>query len=386
MTPSSEFTSHLPHCSRCSSPMLSGKRPGLGLVSLVLMLSLTGCVKEPEPKPEPDDVDQRPVARLVRVAIVDDPDLAVVVERQWKARTDGEIEVRQIASEQLPDATRLSADVIIYPSAWLGTLAEQELIVPLSEETLENPQLDLRGTFDLQRVREVNWGQTSFAVTFGSPQLVLMYRADLFRQRGLQPPETWDEYAGLIGQLQRQTLAELAPPEDQPWSAVAEPWAAGWAARVLLARAAAYARHPSQYSLLFELRTGEPLIAGEPFQLALKELVGAAQFNVERPFDLGPAEAKDALLAGRTAMAWCWASHANGKERLLALPEDVLVGFAELPGANRVYNFAETTWDQRPDRGRASSSSTRRGWTTGLRYARGTIPEGCGQHVVLAVR
>jgi ABC-type glycerol-3-phosphate transport system substrate-binding protein len=310
-----------------------------------MTISSAGCRKEVEPKPP--EVDERPVPRLLRVAIVEDPDLAVVIQRQWKARTEGEIELVDLAAQELNEADQLSADVVIYPSAWLGTLAERKLIEPLSNDTLNNAQLDQRGTFDLQRINEVTWGEQTYAVTFGSPQLVLMYRADLFEQLRLVPPATWQDYGELLTRLGRESLGEAAPPDDQPWSAVAEPWAPLWASRVLLARAAAYARHPSQYSTLFELRTGKPLIAGAPFQRALQELADTAKFNVKSPFELTPQDAKAALLAGHTAMAWCWASSADSQEPVESLPEGTEFGFAELPGSDRVYNYAEKIWNAR---------------------------------------
>ncbi len=325
----------------------SGNRLRVGGLLALVAISLSGCQKKEEPAPK--KVDQRPVPRLLRVAIVEDPELAVIIQRQWKARTEGEIELVEMSAQQLKEAEQLSADVVIYPSAWLGTLAERKLIEPLSKDTLNNAQLDLRGTFDLQRVNEVNWGEQTYAVTFGSPQLVLMYRADLFEQLHIVPPATWQEYGELLTRLGRESLGENAPADDQPWSAVAEPWAPIWASRVLLARSAAYARHPSQYSALFELHTAKPLIAGAPFQRALQEFIDTAKFNVKNPFELTPQDAKAAPLAGHTAMAWCWASNADSQEPVDSLPEGAKFGFAELPGSESVYNYAEKIWDTRPD-------------------------------------
>ena len=319
----------------------------LARLLLLAVIAVNGC--QPKTEPPPKETEQRSLPRPLRVAVVDDSELAEVIQRQWKARTEGDITLVELNSADLPEATRLGADVIIYPSAWLGTLAERKLIDPLPEDVLSNDQLDLRGTFDLQRVHEVVWGKETYAVTFGSPQLVLMYRADLFQKQGIEPPETWQDYQKLLAQLTRDALGDDGPPDDQPWSAVAEPWAPAWASRVLLARAAAYARHPSQYSALFELRTGKPLIGGEPFQKALQEMSEVAALNVERPFELTPESAKAALLAGQTAIAWCWPDRAGTQQPASSLPPDASFAFAELPGGQTVYNYAEQIWDMRKD-------------------------------------
>ena len=93
-----------------------------------------------------------------------------------------------------------------------------------------------------------------------------MYRADLFEKQGLQPPSTWTEFDDVVRRLTRSELGEWAPPGGQPWSAVVQPIGEGWGGRVLLARAAAYASHPSQFSTLFDYTTMEPLITGPPFK------------------------------------------------------------------------------------------------------------------------
>ena len=56
-----------------------------------------------------------------------------------------------------------------------------------------------------------------------------------------------------------------------------EPLAPGWAGNVLLARAAAYAKHRDYYSTLFDKDSLEPRIATEPFVRALTELVATRQ-------------------------------------------------------------------------------------------------------------
>src|SRR5690606_19671643 len=117
--------------------------------------------------------------------------------------------------------------------------------------------------FPLQRLRETRWGETSYAVTFGSPQLVLMYRADLFQSLQLSPPKTWDEYQTMVKKLAAQR------PAAADWSPVVEPLGEAWRGEILIARAAAYARHRAHYSTFMNYIDLEPLIAGPPWQRAL---------------------------------------------------------------------------------------------------------------------
>ena len=193
----------------------------------------------------------------------------------------------------------------------------------------------------------MTWGQDDYAVTFGSPQLSVMYRADIFDALDLAAPTTWQEYAELARLLDDPAkLGELNPPADQPWSGVAEPRGPGWGGQLLLARAAAYTRHPRRYSTLFQISSMEPLIHSEPFVKALTELVEANKYGVDEPDDLSPTDAYRALLDGRCAMAIGWPSDvAFAADETPATR--LSIRFAELPGSAEVYNFTNSTWEAR---------------------------------------
>ena len=246
----------------------------------------------------------------VRILVVDDAPLAQAIVRQWSANLDQPIRMLELPRAKLDSVQHLAADIVVYPAQALGTLAERNLIQPLQPETLNAPQLALRDVLELERHAEVQWGDQVLAVSFGSPQLVLFYRKDIFDRLKLLPPHTWTEYQTVAERLTRESIGELAPPQEQAWTATIEPLAGQWAAKLLLARAAAYARHPSQFSTLFEYSTMEPLIDGPPFVRALEELVAASKLGPDSNKRLTPVEAKRQFLAGHAAMAFAWPSRA----------------------------------------------------------------------------
>ena len=98
------------------------------------------------------------------------------------------------------------------------------------------------------------------AVPFGSPVFCCYYRADLLEKLGRKPPQTWTEYEELAKLLRRTQK----PAGGAAWCGTIEPLVPGWAGLVLLARAAAYAKHRDNYSALFNIETMEPLVAGPP--------------------------------------------------------------------------------------------------------------------------
>jgi multiple sugar transport system substrate-binding protein len=330
----------------------SAVRSGITAVALtILSCAAVGCQRSDQP--QPDEVAARSKAKPypMRVIVADDPALSAAIERLWKARIDNELQLQQVTVAELESARQLPADIVIYPSACLGTLVEHDLLSVPSPEALEDPQYEARDVLELQRRVEGRWGTEMFGVSMGSPLLVLMYRADLFDALKLTPPRTWAEYQELLPRLTREALGASAPPGDQPWQATIEPRADGWGARLLLARAAAYASHPSQFSTLFDYESMQPLVAGPPFERALAELVEASASGPTTEL-YSPDTARAALLRGETAMALTW-PHRTVTDTPVAPAPGVHCGFAELPGSTTVYNFAERTWTRRADEGAA---------------------------------
>ena len=240
---------------------------GLALLFAATSWSTTGCREAEQTASSSPAAAPESLAPL-RVLVIDDPELATVIPRQWQARAERAVAIEQTTTQEFLAAKRkrLGVDAVIYPSGLLGELAQRELIEPFSDDSINSSQFARREIFELSRLREVDWGGSVLAVTFGSPQWNLLYRRDIFARLQLTPPKTWSEYESLVKRLtDREALGELAPPADQPWAAVIEPLGPGWAGPLLLARSAAYARHRSQYSTLFDYRTMQPLIGGPPF-------------------------------------------------------------------------------------------------------------------------
>jgi multiple sugar transport system substrate-binding protein len=278
--------------------------------------------------------------------------LAEAVQRQWQARAEGQLEVRNLSSEELcdPRRKRLAADAVIYPSGLIGELAERGWIAPLSEDALGAPEFGRRDIFDHLRQHEIMWGEQVYAVPLGSPPLTLIYRPDVFEQLGVKPPETWQQYAALCERLSKSR--ELpAETNDGPgdWHALAEPLGPGWASQVLLARAAVYARHRSYFATLFDLQSMDPLIASPPFVKALEELVAAAKFASPDAIKLTPTDVWQRLRSGRCAMGLTWPRSAEDPTQTGAAdsPRPILLAAAELPASAEAYHAGDRQWQAR---------------------------------------
>jgi multiple sugar transport system substrate-binding protein len=324
--------------------------PRCVLCCLLLACLATACTRQ---KPTPRVAQGTTIGGEVKLLIVDDPPLAAAIAQlrgDWKARTGATIAILERSSAELAAAASLdSCDVIIYPSDLLGELAERGLIAPLPASYASNEDLAWSDTFELLQVADTQWNRVPYAVPFGSPLLTCYYRADLLERFGRKPPRTWNEYQQLAEFFaRRENLQDAAPLAEVPWSGTIEPLADGWAGRVLLARAASYAKHRDQFSTLFNVDSMDPLIAGPPFVRALEELVAAARCSPRDVLHLDPAAARREFLAGHAALALSFPSHATSTASPNAATDKPLpIGFAELPGSPQVFNSGAARWETR---------------------------------------
>ncbi len=319
---------------------------------LLAAAAAVGCSSNE--KPVSTTSDAKPSAIQLKLLVVDDSRMAAAIDRlraEWNARAGVTLSIEQKTDAELVAAETpcQGADAIIYPSGHLGLLVERGWIARLPAQYMNHRELAWSDTFELLQIAETRWGQIPYAVPFGSAVLTCYYRADLFEKFHKRPPQTWSEYRELAQFFaRRENLGDAAPSEEIRWFGCIEPLAEGWAGRVLLARAAAYARHRDHYSTLFNIDTMEPLVATAPFVRALEELVADAELGPLNPLQTDLDAARREFLAGHAAMALSVPGHsAAGDLKADQAAAGPPTGFAELPGSQKVYNFAGGTWENR---------------------------------------
>ena len=282
------------------------------------------------------------------VLVIDDPALGDTIKSEWRSRTEDEVIIRKITWQEAAAAQRLPGDLVVYPAGHLGELAEAGLLAPISDRTLENDAFALRDIYKQIRLHEMKWGDKVLGLPLGSPQLMLVYRRDIFTKLKVKPPQTWAEYGALAARLaKREELGTFAPAADAPWRGAVEPLAPGYAGQMLLARSAAYAAHKEQISPLLELTSLKSLIGRPPYVRALTELAASHSNEKEKPTHFTPSEAYQELVHGRCAMAITWPSAATAAMDKAVAERAEFIGFAELPGAREVYDFGRKQWGER---------------------------------------
>jgi len=339
------------------------------------LLAAVGCPGSNDDAPTTSGLPFEGAA--ITLLVVDDPALAEAVRKlagEWKAQTGSQLDVAECGSGELL-AAKPRADAVIYPSHLLAELQGRDWIVPLPVDRMQGASLAAEGQgggiardiadaqpanedgeqageswsdiFSALRGQEAAWGEELYAVPLGSPVLTCYYRDDLFERFNKRPPSTWAEYQTLCDFFRdRDNLGDAAPPADRPWLAAAEPLADGWCGLTLLARAAAYAKHPYYSAALFDDATMQPRIDQPPFVRALEELVQAAGSNAAELRGLDPAGCRAAFWRGECALALTWASAAGGAARPAEGGEAIVeAGIVELPGAEQTYDPGDGEWE-----------------------------------------
>src|SRR5688500_15019922 len=179
----------------------------LAFIGTAALVSSSSCS---ESKPSPSQVNQRagasppPVAVKLTVLVAGDEKIAEGVRLlggEWKARSGGALTVTTATLDELDAAKELSADVVIFPSRWLGVLAERGAIRPMRDSVLSNPHLALNDIFPAIRNGEMRYGGLTMALPLGSPPLLIYWQPGLEGERpsSRAPVQSWEAYRAWIG-------------------------------------------------------------------------------------------------------------------------------------------------------------------------------------------
>lgn len=326
--------------------------PLLVLQGTFLFLSPGCAVREDRNERAPSASDPAAQAsESPRLLLVGHEGLATTIRREWLARTGQRLEVQQITEPAFREwmrgepPVRVTADAVIYPCGDVGELFEAGVILAapdyvrsstsrLAEELAETDILPGPHA-------ELLWGKRLVALPLGSAPLLLAYRHDVLTQMGRSPPETWPELHELARAIQDRD--DGGAEDAQGMVPLSQPLGQGWAARLLLARAAASIRDVRTVSDVLEAATARPLIAEPPFVQALESLVADQRLS-GGSVDLLPEQVWHHVATGQAALGvCCWP--VRGPES----PPNAWdgVGFAALPGSKQHYSVTEHSWSSR---------------------------------------
>lgn len=319
------------------------------LIGLALTLAATPGCSRPESGDEVAANNEKPSPpETISVLIVGDSQIGPAIKRQWSARRDGELDVRDMTVREFIDSgleLNSDIDVVIYPPGLLGELVAKEQIAEIPESVWNDKEsFNKQELLRHARSAMVSYSKNVWAVPLGSPSLVMLYRSDVLKKLNVKPPTTWEEFDQLAAKL-AETQSLTDDQGNELPTEVGIPLADQWCAQFFLARAAAYIRYRGNLSTVFNRTDMEPLIASEPFVETLREMKAAIHIPPESWQNARQAYAD--IIAGKTAVAISWPApirNEAGEE----VSANQSVRIARIPGSNRWFDSGGNGWTGRP--------------------------------------
>ncbi len=137
--------------------------PCLGCLLVCAALTLAGC---PRQGPPPAPLTSRASVAL-RVLVVNEPGVVEAIKRlhgEWAERSGGELTAVAAEWKKVAAEKSLDADVVIFPSRYLGDLCIRGWLRPMRSNVLESKAFDDADVFPLVRRMLVRWGKQVMAL------------------------------------------------------------------------------------------------------------------------------------------------------------------------------------------------------------------------------
>lgn len=320
----------------------SGKNLIVKCLLLIAFACLTaGCT--PEDPQGADAVEEVAVEVSapdpLTVLIIDAPELGPQIKRQWRARRDGDVTIRDLTtSEWSKSDCQIEADVVLYPPGFLPDLVCDDRLLAVPDGVWDSEDVNRRDILKRARQGAPEYDEQIWALPMASPQWMLLYRADLLEQASVDVPQSWSQWTEAIEKLRAADLPIAV--EDR----VILPLADNWAAHAFLLRCAAIIRQRGKLSSVFDRSNMKPLIDREPFVEALNDL--KESFGDQKDL-FTPADAWQRLLDGKCVMTIAWPMNLASDESSGESEVAESISAAAVPGSVKWFDLQAGKWFER---------------------------------------
>ena len=248
----------------------------------------------------------------------------------------------------------LHYDIFVVISMWNGELLGNGHIEPIPQNIKDKIEWD--DVLPIYKENVLSWGNVAYGLPYDGDSINLYYRKDIFEDEKnrikflnrfgfeLAPPKTWKEYLD---------IASFFNNWDWDNDGKIEYGNAGLrikgdvALLQFFAQAAAYAKHPDDKAYYFDPETMKPRIDNPAFVRALEDYIKAIEYGPVGMNKFAGHDVRNAFVSGEVVMAIDWADLGiYAVNSPVSIVQDK-VGYAQLPGAQNVFNSSMKIWEQR---------------------------------------
>lgn len=247
----------------------------------------------------------------------------------------------------------LHYDIFVVIAMWNGTLLGNNHIEPIPRKIKE--KIEWNDVLPIYKENVLSWGNVAYGLPYDGDCINLYYRKDLFedeqnRQRfvkqfgyELNPPKTWKQY---------MEIASFFNGWDWDGDGKIEHGTSGLRVKgdvallQFFAQAAAYAKYPDDKAYYFDPDTMKPRIDNPGFVRALEEYVKVVEYGPKGMANFAGHDVRNTFVSGEVAMALDWADLGIYAVNSPVSIVQEKVGYAQIPGADEVYNPLTHQWEK----------------------------------------
>ena len=333
-------------------------------ISLILLLIISGCSdkpKEQEVKSDTSKIYENQIVtiivpnlggKLIRGSIMDEAKLfnnktgsnIRVVTPSW---SDTVVKIK----ESLDDP-KINFDIFVIISSWGGSLLGENHIAQVPDWVKDKVKWD--DILPIYKNSILSWGNIAYGMPYDGDCLNLYYRKDIFedktnkdnffKQYGykLSPPTTWTKYEDIAKFFNGWDWDDDGKMEF----GIAGSRSKGYGSILqFFARAAAYAKHPNDKAYYFDEDTMKPRINNPAFIKALEDYISVIKYAPKEIKNFSPGDVRKSFISGDVVMAIDWANMGTMAVNSNISVVKNKVGYAQLPGFDKVYNSKTKNWD-----------------------------------------
>ncbi|MEA1914923.1 MAG: extracellular solute-binding protein [Campylobacterota bacterium] len=266
--------------------------------------------------------------------------------------TPGWTDAIKKAKESLIDP-KINYDIFVIITNWGGFLLGDEHIAQIPDWVKD--KIEWNDVLPIYKNSILSWDNKTYGFPYDGDCVNLYYRKDIFQDEKnkarflkefgyeLKVPTTWNMY---------EDVAKFF--NDWDWDndgktehGAVEHRLKGYSSTLqFFSRAAAYAKHPDDPSFYFDTNSMKPRINNPGFVKALEDYIEVIKYGPSGMVNFQVIDIRKSFITGEVAMAIDWGDTATmaANSDMSGVKENI--GYALLPGYNKVYNSLKGKWDE----------------------------------------
>ena len=261
---------------------------------------------------------------------------------------------------------KLNYDIFVIISSWGGSLFSDKHIAPIPKWVKE--KIDWDDVLPIYKNSVLSWGGVQYGLPYDGDCISLYYRKDLFNDKkhqekflkefgySLDVPKTWDQYRDIAKYFSGWDWDN----DHELEYGIAGSRLKGYGTMLqFFSRAAAYVKYPDDKAYYFDPDTMKPRINNLGFVKALEDYIDIIKYAPPQIYKFTPGSVRKSFIGGEVAMAIDWANMGTMSANSEMSVVKGKVGYAQLPGYDKVYNSKTKKWEDRYN----NPSSVSGNWT-----------------------